>query len=252
MRVLILGGTREARELAEKATGERGFEIVSSLAGRVREPVLPVGEVRVGGFGGVDGLRDWLADNDIAALVDATHPFAGTISAHAATAAAALDLPVLHVRRPGFQQLPGDRWLRVPDLSAAAETVAGLGDRVFLTIGRQGVGAFAHLDRQWFLIRAIDPPTGEVPPHHEILLARGPFEVDDELRLLTERKIDVMVTKDSGGEATTAKLVAARALGRPVVMIDRPPLPAGARQVESPAQAWDWLRALQAGIRRDR
>ncbi|WP_026342697.1 cobalt-precorrin-6A reductase [Nocardia sp. BMG111209] len=241
MRVLILGGTREARELADIVTGERGFEIVSSLAGRVRAPVLPVGEVRVGGFGGVGGLRDWLADNAVDAIVDATHPFAGTMSAHAATAAAAAGLPLIHLRRPGWSAQSADRWMRVPDNTAAAGVAAELGDRIFLTIGRQGVGAFAHLTEPWFLIRAIDPPTAALPPRHEILLARGPFTVDDECGLLARHRIEVLVTKDSGGELTAAKLTAARERGVPVVMIDRPPLPSGALTADSVAAARDWL-----------
>jgi precorrin-6A/cobalt-precorrin-6A reductase len=217
---------------------------VSSLAGRVRDPVLPVGAVRVGGFGGTEGLRTWLVDNRIEAVVDATHPFAGTMTAHAAVAAAELGVPVLHVRRPGWRERPGDRWLRVPDPTAAAGAVAGLGNRVFLTIGRQGVGAFAGATHQWFLIRAIDPPTVALPPRYELLLARGPFTVADETRLLAEQRIDALVTKDSGGELTAAKLTAARAREIPVVMIDRPPLPAGARGVETVAAAWDWLCGL--------
>ncbi|MET9487066.1 cobalt-precorrin-6A reductase [Nocardia sp. NPDC006630] len=241
LKILILGGTREAREIADIASGERGLEIVSSLAGRVREPVLPVGAVRVGGFGGADGLRKWLADNGIGAVIDATHPFAGGITANAAWAAAESGLPVLHVRRPGWSEQAGDRWIRVPDLAAAAETVAGLGERVFLTIGRQGVAAFAGSE-QWFLIRAIDPPEGAVPERHEVLLARGPFSVADETALLAAQRIDVLVTKDSGGALTEAKLAAARALALPVVMIDRPSLPAGAVQVETVAAARDWLR----------
>ncbi|MFF3568809.1 cobalt-precorrin-6A reductase [Nocardia jiangxiensis] len=243
-RVLILGGTREARNLAEMMSSDSGFTAVSSLAGRVSEPVLPVGEVRIGGFGGVDGLRNWLGDNDIDVVIDATHPFAGVISAHAAAAAAALDLPVLHVRRPGWRKHREDRWIRVPDIAAAVDTAAGLGSRIFLTIGRQEVGAFADLTGSWFLIRAIDPPSAKLPPNHELLLARGPFAIEDEIRLLTERRIDVLVTKDSGGELTVAKLFAARACGIPVVMIDRPSLPAGARTAESVAAAWDWLRRL--------
>ncbi|GAB2537725.1 cobalt-precorrin-6A reductase [Nocardia heshunensis] len=215
---------------------------MSSLAGRVREPVLPVGEVRVGGFGGVDGLREWLVGNAIEAVVDATHPFAGGITANAAAAAASLGLPVLHVRRPGWHERDGDRWIRVSDLAGAAEALAGLGDHVFLTIGRQGVAAFAESDA-WFLIRAIDPPEGALPKRHELLLARGPFSVADETVLLRERRIDVVVTKDSGGALTEAKLTAARGLGLPVVMIDRPALPGGAEQVETVAAAWDWLRS---------
>ncbi|MFI5775604.1 cobalt-precorrin-6A reductase [Nocardia sp. NPDC051570] len=244
MKILILGGTREARELAKVATGERGLEIVSSLAGRVREPVLPVGPVRVGGFGGIDGLRTWLADNAIDAVVDATHPFAATISANAAVAASDTGVPMIQLRRPGYDERPEDSWSRVPDLAAASETVAALGDRVFLSIGRQGVEAFAGLASPWFLIRAIDPPTGALPPRHEILLARGPFAVEDELRLLAERRIEVLVTKDSGGAATTAKLIAARARHIPVVMIDRPPVPAGTPHVTTVAAALDWLRGL--------
>ncbi|WP_069162573.1 cobalt-precorrin-6A reductase [Nocardia altamirensis] len=241
MKTLILGGTREARELAHIASGEPGFDIVSSLAGRVRDPMLPDGAVRVGGFGGVDGLREWLAANRIAVVVDATHPFAGTISANAAAAVADLRLPLVHLRRPSWSAQPGDRWFRVPDLAAAAKTAAELGDRVFLTIGRQGVGAFAGSTRAWFLIRAIDPPDGPLPPQHELLLARGPFTVEDEARLLADRRIDVVVTKDSGGDQTDAKLTAARAAGLPVVMIDRPALPAGGVVVETVAETWKWL-----------
>ncbi|MFE6860853.1 cobalt-precorrin-6A reductase [Nocardia sp. NPDC057668] len=242
MKILILGGTREAREIADIASGERGVEIVSSLAGRVREPVLPVGAVRMGGFGGVQGLREWISGNAIDLVVDATHPFAGGMTANAAQAAAQLGLPVLHVRRPGWHEQPGDRWIRVPNLTVAAETVAGLGDRVFLTVGRQGVAAFAA-SGQFFLIRAIDSPEGAVPPRHEVLLARGPFAVEEEIALLTAHAIEVLVTKDSGGALTEAKLQAARTLGLPVVMIDRPPLPGGAEQVETVAQAWDWVLA---------
>ncbi|WP_218022311.1 cobalt-precorrin-6A reductase [Nocardia amamiensis] len=240
--MLILGGTREARDLAHIASGERGFEIVSSLAGRVRAPRLPEGEVRVGGFGGIEGLRSWIADNDVAAVVDATHPFAAGISANAAAAARDPGVPMVCVRRPNWPERPGDRWVRVPDLAAAAQAAATLGERVFLTIGRQGVDAFAGQQRQWFLIRAIDPPAGPLPPRHEILLARGPFELEDESRLIAEYRIDVLVTKDSGGDQTEAKLAAAREAGIPVVLVDRPPLPEGVQVVETVAQAMDWLR----------
>ncbi|MFC9895602.1 cobalt-precorrin-6A reductase [Nocardia sp. NPDC127579] len=241
MRVLILGGTGEARELAQLASGERGVEIVSSLAGRVRDPLLPVGAVRIGGFGGVEGLREWLAANAIDAVLDATHPFAGTMSAHAAAAAAELGLPLLHVRRPGWTAQSGDRWIRVADLAAAA-ALPELGARVFLTIGRQGVAAFAGSSDRWFLIRAIDPPTGAVPANHELLLARGPFTVEQETALLVGHRIDMVVTKDSGGSPTEAKLSAARAAGLPVVLVDRPPLPPGSPVMASALDAWEWLR----------
>ncbi|MFC8045996.1 cobalt-precorrin-6A reductase [Nocardia sp. NPDC057353] len=239
-RVLILGGTADARNLARIAAGERGLAHGSTLAGRVRAPVLPEGEVRVGGFGGAEGLRAWLRDNAIDAMVDATHPFAATMSEHAAAAASAAGIPLLHLRRPGWVAARGDSWTRVPALSAAA---AGLRGRVFLTIGRQGVSAFAGVADAWFLIRAIDPPEPPLPPRHEILLARGPFAVADEIELLRAHRIDVLVTKDSGGPDTEAKLVAARAVGVPVVMVDRPPLPAGGAPVVATVDgAMEWLR----------
>ncbi|WP_342213665.1 precorrin-6A/cobalt-precorrin-6A reductase [Nocardia wallacei] len=179
----------------------------------------------------------------ILAAGPATPPSAATLPAPGGAAAAAAGVPIVHLRRPGWRQSPGDRWTRVPDLSAAAKLVAAPGNRVFLTIGRQGVGAFAQATDAWFLIRAIDPPAGPLPPDHEILLARGPFTAEDELRLLTDRRIDVLVTKDSGGDLTAAKLTAARARETPVVLIDRPPLPPGATTVETVAAARDWLRA---------
>ncbi|MEU7629691.1 cobalt-precorrin-6A reductase [Nocardia sp. NPDC049220] len=252
MRILILGGTREARELAHIASGERGFEIVSSLAGRVRTPLLPEGAVRVGGFGGAEGLRDWVAANGIDAVVDATHPFAATISANAAAAVKDSGVPLVCLRRPSWSAQTGDRWVRVPDLAAAAEAVAALGERVFLTIGRQGVRAFAGLGGQWFLIRAIDPPEGPLPPHREILLARGPFTVEGESRLIAQHRIDVLVGKDSGGDQTAAKLVAARAAGVPVVVIDRPKFPECDVLVETVAQARDWLRRAAAATSGER
>lgn len=215
---------------------------MSSLAGRVSDPVLPAGAVRVGGFGGVAGLRTWLADNRIELVLDATHPFAATMTAHAARATAQLGLPMIRLSRPGWTAGPGDRWYRVPDPAAAARTAAGLGERILLTIGRQGVGAFAAFTGPWYLIRAIDPPGPEVPPRHEILLARGPFTVADESGLLARHRIDVLVTKDSGGAATAAKLTAARAAGIPVVMIDRPAVPPDVTVADTVAAA----RALVA------
>ncbi|RJO68438.1 cobalt-precorrin-6A reductase [Nocardia panacis] len=240
VKVLLLGGTGEARELAAMAERASGFEIISALAGRTTAPRLPSGAVRIGGFGGSAGLREWLVANEIEAVVDATHPFAATISAHAATAAAALGLPLLHLRRPGWVSVAGDHWIRVPDRLAAVRALRDQGERIFLTIGRQGVADFAELTG-WFLIRAIDPPTGPLPARHELLLARGPFTVADEAALLARRRIDAVVTKDSGGAATEAKLIAARAAGITVVLIDRPALPEGARVVSDAKQAWEWL-----------
>ncbi|NEW25855.1 cobalt-precorrin-6A reductase [Nocardia cyriacigeorgica] len=241
MNILILGGTRQARELARIASGERGFAIVSSLAGRVRDPLLPPGEVRVGGFGGPQGLREFLLTRRIDAVVDATHPFADTITGNAAIACRAAGTPLLRLSRPGWSAGPGDTWIRVPDLAAAAARVTELGERVFLTIGRQGVGAFAGHRAQWFLIRAIDAPETALPPRHELLLARGPFSVEAESELLAWHRIDVLVTKDSGGADTAAKLTAARAARLPVLMIDRPALPAGIEVVATVADAVKWL-----------
>lgn len=220
---------------------------MSSLAGRVREPVLPAGEVRVGGFGGAEGLRDWLLAHRIDLVVDATHPFAGTITANAAAAASALDLPLIRLSRPGWTAEPGDNWIRVPDLAAAAETIADVGERVLLTIGRQGVSAFAGLTRPWFLIRAIDPPDPPLPARYELLLARGPFTVADETDLLVRECIDTVVTKDSGGDLTSAKLTAARAAGIPVVMIDRPPTPPGVVLTATVAETWERVCAGACG-----
>jgi len=236
-----LGGTGEARELARIASGERGYDIVSSLAGRVRDPRLPAGEVRVGGFGGADGLREWLSDNAIDRIVDATHPFAAAISANASYAAAAAGVPLLRLLRPAWTAGPGDNWIPVPDLDAAARTVGAGSARVFLTIGRQGVGVFAGLPEPWFLIRAIDPPTAAVPPRHRLLLARGPFSVPEERALMSRYDIDVLVTKNSGGDQTEAKLEAARELGVPVVMIGRPATPPATAVVGGVDAAREWL-----------
>jgi precorrin-6A/cobalt-precorrin-6A reductase len=219
-RVLVLGGTAEARELASRLA-ERGFPVTTSLAGRTRHPRLPAGEVRSGGFGGVDGLAAALGEVDV--LVDATHPFAATMTEHAAAAATRTGTPLLVLRRPGWTAGPGDRWTRVRSLADAARAVP-VGARVLLATGRQGVEAFLDVDA-WFLVRAIEAPA-VLPPRAELLLARGPFALDDERALLERHAVTLVVAKDSGG-ATEAKLVAARERGLPVVLVDRPPLPPG-------------------------
>jgi len=246
-KILLLGGTGEARELADLLTREPGVDVVSSLAGRVRAPRPPLGRVRVGGFGGVDGLRDWIISERVDLVVDATHPFAVEITAHAAVAAAAATVPLLRLCRPGWTESRGDRWIRVRTPAAAADALRSLGERVLLTIGRQGVAAFADLVEPWFLIRSIDPPEGPLPPRHELLLSRGPFTTEQEQRLLADRAVEVVVTKDSGGDATAAKLTAAAVAGLPVVMIDRPPEPAATTLVDTPAAALAWLRASTVG-----
>lgn len=240
MRVLLLGGTGEARALA-KALHPR-VDVVSSLAGRVPDPALPVGPVRIGGFGGVDGLRRWLRDESIDAVVDATHPFAATMTAHAAAACTESRIPHLILARPAWD--PGAAMVVDSD-DGAAETVARQGySRIFLTTGRSGVRAFAGSDA-WFLIRAVtDPDASALPRHHRVLLSRGPYGYDAELALLRDHRIDALVTKNSGGDMTRAKLDAAAALDVPVVMVARPPLPAGVLTVGTVAEAAEWVGAL--------
>lgn len=221
--VLILGGTAEARALAA-AMVDAGVPVVSSLAGRVRDPALPAGEVRIGGFGGADGLAAWLVEHGVSAVVDATHPFAATMTAHAVAACATTGVPLVVLRRPGWPPEPG--WVWADSLAEAAALVPTLGERVFLTTGRTSLVAFAGLDSPC-LIRCVDPPTGPLPRHARVLLDRGPFTVAGERALLRAHRIDVLVTKDSGGSLTSAKLTAAREEGVRVLVVRRPVLPTG-------------------------
>jgi precorrin-6A/cobalt-precorrin-6A reductase len=251
MRLLILGGTAEARALADALDPEPGVHVVSSLAGRVSNPRLPAGEVHEGGFGGPEGLADWIHDNAIDAFIDATHPFAARMSASAAEVARRTGVPLLVLRRPGWTEGPGDSWHRVASLDAAAGLLPSLGRRVFLTTGRRSLPVFTAIDGLWFLARSVDPPDPPIPPNVRILLARGPYTVEGERELIGEHRLDVLVTKDSGGAMTTAKLVAARELGLPVVMVDRPPLPDGVRLVTTVDAAVKWLGGLAADRRHD-
>ncbi|MEU9445649.1 cobalt-precorrin-6A reductase [Streptomyces sp. NPDC048304] len=239
--VLILGGTTEARRLAADLAARPGVRVTTSLAGRVARPAAVAGEVRTGGFGGAEGLAGWLRTHHVDALVDATHPFAETITAGAARAAAATGVPFVVLRRPGWRPGPGDRWYDVPSLAGAAEALPGLGRRVFLSTGRLGLAAFAHLTDLHFVVRSVEPPEPPVPPDTEVILARGPFTVADETELLHTHRIEVLVTKDSGGEATAAKLTAARELALPVVVVRRPPLPQGVTAVPDVAGALERL-----------
>src|SRR6478609_2863757 len=198
MHVLILGGTSEARRLADVLAADPALRVTSSLAGRVERPRLPAGEVRVGGFGGPAGLAAWARAHAVDALVDATHPFAERISRNAALAAEETGLPLLALRRPGWTAQDGDRWHPVPSLAAAAQALPALGSRVFLTTGRQGIAAFAHLDGLVFLARSVEAPVPPMPAATEVLLERGPFTLDGERALLRAHRIEVLVTKDSG------------------------------------------------------
>ncbi len=244
MHVLILGGTTEARRLAEllAADAASGLRVTNSLAGRVTAPRLPPGEVRVGGFGGADGLAAWLREHEADALIDATHPFARTISFNAARAAATAHVPLLALRRPGWVPVEGDDWHEAGSLERAAELLPSLGRRVFLTTGRMGLAAFAALDDLWFLVRSVDAPEPPHPSRMEVLLDRGPFTLDGERELLRRHRIDVVVTKDSGGAATAPKLTAAREAGLPVVVVRRPPVPEGVPEVTEPRQAVGWIK----------
>jgi len=241
MRVLLLGGTGEARALAARLHSD--VPVISSLAGRVPDPALPVGEVRIGGFGGAQGLAQWLRGNDIGAVVDATHPFASTITANAARAAAQEGLPHLVLARPAWPD--GDATVVGSDTEAAEVVARHRYRRVFLTTGRSGTAAFKDSDA-WFLIRAVTAPEDQLlPAHHEMLLSRGPYRVEGERDLLREHGIDALVTKNSGGAMTHAKLDAAAEVGVPVIMVNRPALPGGVRTVHTVDAAVDWLTDLR-------
>ena len=241
MRVLVLGGTAEGRELARRLHPR--VEIISSLAGRVRDPALPVGPVRIGGFGGVDGLRRWLREEGIDAVVDATHPFAATMTAHAAEVCRELALPHLVLVRPPWD--PGDAIVVASDADAAETIAEQRYSRVFLTTGRSGVKAFADSDA-WFLIRAVtEPDAASLPRRHRLVLSRGPYRYDDEFALLHVHHVDALVTKNSGGDMTRAKLDAAAALDIPVVMVARPQLPDGVTAVGTVREAADWVAEVR-------
>lgn len=240
-RLLILGGTQEAAQLATQLAPLPGLAVISSLAGRLRQPTAPAGAFRVGGFGGAEGLNAYLREQQIALLIDATHPFAAQISFHAATAAQACDLPHLMLVRPAWVPVAGDRWMAVDSLAAAAAQLPGLAQRVFLSIGRQELATFAPLMDLWFLMRMIDPPPPEMPrPPGLLLLERGPFTLAHERQLLQTHAIKAIVSKNSGGPATDAKLHAARELGLPVLMVQRPALPESVH-VTDVAQAYQWV-----------
>jgi precorrin-6A/cobalt-precorrin-6A reductase len=247
VRILILGGTGEARELAAELTAA-GVDVVSSLAGRVRHPRLPAGEVRIGGFGGAAGLAGYLRAEAITSIVDATHPFATTIAANAAEAAAEAGRPLLVLRRPPWPADPS--WQTVPDIAAAAAAVRRWpGESVFLTTGRRDLGAFAADDRHRFLVRAVDPPDPgrPAPPRLTLLLDRGPYTPEGEAALMREHGVGLLVTKNSGGPMTAAKLQAARELDVRVVVVERPALPPGSTAVTTVAEAVAWVRSAGRG-----
>lgn len=232
MRALILGGTGEARAVAASLK-DSGWHVTSSLAGRVANPKLPVGEVRIGGFGGPAGLAKWLIHNGIEVIIDATHPYAEKISISASEASRATGIPLIALHRPAWTPGPKDRWRMVSTMEEAAALVAREYHHILLTIGRQQLAPFAADPHNLYVIRAVDPPSVALPARHRVLLSRGPFEVEAEKKLLIDNQIDAVVTKNSGGAMTEAKLEAARLLGIDVVMVQRPALPPATVHVSS-------------------
>ncbi|NMG38449.1 cobalt-precorrin-6A reductase [Chelativorans sp. ZYF759] len=225
-KILILGGTTEARELAARLAGEPRYETKLSLAGRTARPAGQPVPVRVGGFGGAEGLAAHLAGKGIDLLVDATHPFAARISANAAEAARVTKVPLLALRRPGWERGKLDRWTEADTVAAAVVALGERTRRVLVTLGRQELAPLRAHPHHFYLIRSVDPVDPPLDlPDAQYLLARGPFGEDDERRLLIDHRIDAILSKNSGGAATYGKIAAARGLGIEVVMVRRPPKP---------------------------
>jgi precorrin-6A/cobalt-precorrin-6A reductase len=223
MRLLILGGTAEASALGRHIAARRDIDPVLSFAGRTQNPTPPPIPFRVGGFGGVAGLTSYLSDRRIDIVIDATHPFADQMSRNAVAACGALALPIAGLTRPAWRERDEDRWTRVTDMAGAVRALGMRRRRVFLTIGGVQLAAFARAPQNHYLIRTIDPPDAlRVLPSHRLILARGPFSVEDEITLMRGERIDTLVTKNSGGRATGAKIEAARALGIEVIIVERP------------------------------
>jgi len=246
MRILILGGTMEARQLAERLAKRSDLTLTLTLAGRTSAPVLQPVPLRVGGFGGAQGLADYLLDQKIDVLLDATHPYAAAISMNAAAAAPRAGVALLALRRPGWTPIPGDRWIEVDDASAAVQALGNAPRRVFLALGRKEIEPFADAPQHRYLVRSVEavvPPLRV--PYAEYITGRGPFAEADERAMLEKHCIDVIVAKNSGGPATYGKIAAARALSLPVIMLRRPSLPA-VEAVETVDDAVTWLDHVSA------
>jgi precorrin-6A/cobalt-precorrin-6A reductase len=247
LKILILGGTAEGRRLAEQLADDARFELLLSFAGRTASLAAPGVPHRVGGFGGPAGLAAFLRAGGFGALLDLTHPFAARISANAVQAAREAEVPLLRLARSAWQPQPGDRWIDALDMSAAARALGAEPRRVFLSIGRLELEAFSAAPQHQYLVRAVDAFTLPAPlAHARLIRARGPFALADERALLEGERIEVVVSKNSGTDATYAKIEAARALGLPVVMVRRPALPV-CPEVSTLQAAEAWLAQLQAG-----
>jgi len=247
-KVLILGGTGDAVKLAAKLATIPEIEVISSLAGRTKKPAALVGQFRVGGFGGAEGLANYLQKNSIDILIDATHPCAGQITINGAIAANALNIPHLMLVRPQWEKVSGDNWIEVESVAAAAQAIPESVNRVFITSGRQQLEPFLQRSHSypetWYLMRSIDPPDLELP-NSKVLLDRGPFSLEQERKLLREYQIQAIISKNSGGDATYAKIIAARELEISIIMVQRPDSPEGDK-VTSIEDAIAWLdRFLQ-------
>ena len=246
LRVLVLGGTTEARLLGQALARDARIAPILSLAGRTRDPARAAIPTRVGGFGGREGLARYLFDTRIDVVVDATHPFAARISVNAHAACERQRVPLAVFTRPAWEPGEGDRWTFVPDITAAAAALGQAPRRVFLTTGRLELAAFRAAPQHQYLVRTIDlPETDDLPSHHRVILARGPFAVADEIALMRETRAEVLVSKNSGGAASFGKIAAARDLGLPVVMIERPPGGAGA-MFTALADVLGWIETHRA------
>jgi precorrin-6A/cobalt-precorrin-6A reductase len=240
LRVLILGGTTDANQLAAAIAGDPRLDPILSYAGRTENPKRPPIAWRIGGFGGVDGLVDYLRGENIGRVIDATHPFAAQMSAHAVAACAAAGVPLLALERAPWQRTGGDRWIEVEDFAAAAQALGAPPRRVFLGIGRTQLAPFASHPQHFYLVRLVDPPRAPLPLDAEVIVARGPFDLAGDRGLLADHRIDIVVARDAGGDAAFAKIEAARELGLPVVIVRRPFIPAR-ETVETVAAVLRWL-----------
>ncbi|WP_323009739.1 cobalt-precorrin-6A reductase [Paracoccus sp. (in: a-proteobacteria)] len=244
MRILLLGGTTEGGEMA-RTLAEAGVDAVYSYAGRTADPVPQPLPTRIGGFGGPEGLADYLRTQRVSHVIDATHPFAASMSRNAVTACAATGTALIALERPPWVALPGDRWLHAADFESAAAALPADGSTVFLAIGRQNLQPFVGLNHLWMLRFA------EVAAHplHDatLIVSRGPFTIAGDVALMRRHAISHVVAKNAGGAAAEAKLAAARELGLPVIMIDRPALPLR-RVTAAPAEVMNWLHGADRGV----
>ncbi len=245
-KVLVLGGTGDAVKLAAKLATIPEIEVISSLAGRTKKPAALVGQVRIGGFGGAEGLANYLQENSIDILIDATHPCAGQITHNGAIASHIANISHLMLVRPQWERVTGDNWIEVESVESAAKAIPESVNRIFITSGRQQLEPFlqrSHIyPKTWYLMRSIDLPDVELP-NSKMLLDRGPFSLEQERKLLRDYQIQAIVSKNSGGNATYAKIIAARELAIPIMMVQRPVMPEG-EKVTSIEEAISWLQKL--------